>query len=201
MRLCSIEECGGKHEAQGFCAKHYQRFKKYDDPFFRLIIRGDDDARIESYIDRDTYAPCWYWTGAPGYENYAQTLVAGHLTYVHVAAWERENGPVPPGMTIDHECHNAAAERGECLGGPSCLHRRCVNPAHLAPKPIGENTRASVNTYQGRNARKTHCVNGCEFTEANTFWFQSRTGTWCRGCRNCHARRQSATRERQRAKA
>ena len=36
-------------------------------------------------------------------------------------------GPIPEGMTIDHRCH----DRASCSGGPACLHRRCVNPAHL----------------------------------------------------------------------
>jgi hypothetical protein len=27
-KCCSVEGCEGKHEARGFCAKHYQRFKR-----------------------------------------------------------------------------------------------------------------------------------------------------------------------------
>lgn len=29
MRICTIEGCGRKHEARGFCAPHYQQYKKY----------------------------------------------------------------------------------------------------------------------------------------------------------------------------
>jgi hypothetical protein len=37
-------------------------------------------------------------------------------------------GPVPAGMVLDHLCHTLATD---CIGGPRCQHRRCVNPAHL----------------------------------------------------------------------
>ena len=32
MEICKIKDCEEKHEAKGYCNKHYQRFKKYGDP-------------------------------------------------------------------------------------------------------------------------------------------------------------------------
>lgn len=32
MKLCSIEDCGRKHYAKGYCKKHYTSFIKYGDP-------------------------------------------------------------------------------------------------------------------------------------------------------------------------
>ncbi len=32
MRICSISDCENKHEAKGFCHKHYVRFLKHGDP-------------------------------------------------------------------------------------------------------------------------------------------------------------------------
>lgn len=32
MRLCELEGCDSKHFCQGYCTKHYRRFKKYGDP-------------------------------------------------------------------------------------------------------------------------------------------------------------------------
>jgi len=32
MKKCSIEGCNNLHEAHGYCAKHYQRYRKYGDP-------------------------------------------------------------------------------------------------------------------------------------------------------------------------
>ncbi len=34
MRICKIEGCDRKHEALGYCAKHYRRFKIYGDPLY-----------------------------------------------------------------------------------------------------------------------------------------------------------------------
>lgn len=37
MRVCSIEACGKKHVAQGFCAAHRRNFKLYGDPLYKKI--------------------------------------------------------------------------------------------------------------------------------------------------------------------
>lgn len=34
MRICTIPYCNKKHEAKGFCPKHYERFRTYGDPYF-----------------------------------------------------------------------------------------------------------------------------------------------------------------------
>lgn len=34
--ICSVEECQGRHEARGFCNKHYQRWLKFGDPLTNL---------------------------------------------------------------------------------------------------------------------------------------------------------------------
>ena len=32
MKHCSIKNCGGKHEARGYCHKHYQRWSRHGNP-------------------------------------------------------------------------------------------------------------------------------------------------------------------------
>ena len=32
MRICKLEDCGGKHHGQGWCVKHYTRVRKHGDP-------------------------------------------------------------------------------------------------------------------------------------------------------------------------
>ena len=34
MRICNVEGCGGKHEAKGFCKRHYRSFLKYGDELY-----------------------------------------------------------------------------------------------------------------------------------------------------------------------
>jgi len=33
-KICSVEGCNGKHDAKGFCKKHYARFRRYGNPLF-----------------------------------------------------------------------------------------------------------------------------------------------------------------------
>lgn len=97
----------------------------------------------------------------------------------HRVAYELLVGPIPSGLVLDHTCHNGT----NCSGGAECLHRRCVNPAHLELVTNRENIlRGRTGEKSGQQKRAlTHCVNGHEFTEANTYW---RQGKW-RVCRTC----------------
>ena len=83
---------------------------------------------------------CITHTGASNGNGYAQfnyKARPGHSGYAHVYAWERVNGPVQSGMTVDHICEN----------------KRCVNIEHLQVVSGAENSRL----YQ---TRRTTCSNG-----------------------------------------
>lgn len=129
---------------------------------------------------------CVYFTGAINGTGYGRFRFPNG-TLAHRAAYEHFVGPIPEGMTIDHECHN----RDEtCAGGNGCLHRRCVNPEHLAVKSRGDNVLASPNTFQGKNSRKTHCPRGHPYNEENT----KVTVDGFRRCRACYPAKQSPRR-------
>jgi hypothetical protein len=57
----------------------------------------------------------------------------------HRVMWELFNGPIPEDMVVDHICHSQAVKDSTCLIGSNCLHRRCVNPAHLELITSAEN--------------------------------------------------------------
>jgi len=72
---------------------------------------------------------CWHWIGATGdtgYGRFNTGVSGGHrAVYSHRYAWERLRGPIPVGLVLDHLCGN----------------RLCVNPDHLEPVTMYENTR------------------------------------------------------------
>ena len=59
---------------------------------------------------------CLIWTGSVTGAGYGQITVDGKRLYAHRYAWERANGPIPDGMSIDHREH---------------CDTRCVEVKHL----------------------------------------------------------------------
>lgn len=83
---------------------------------------------------------CWLWTASRLPHGYGRIGVGGKVRLAHRVSYELFNGPIPAGLDVDHLCHN---EDRECPGGSTCMHRRCVNPAHLGVATRSENQKAS----------------------------------------------------------
>lgn len=153
--------------------------------------RADEADRFWAKVNKtDT---CWIWTAAGargGYGSFRSGGRKGRTYRAHRYAYELHYGPIAEGLHIDHTCHNT--DPG-CPGGEACLHRRCVNPAHLEAVTCRENVLRAP-TAAGLNAAKTHCPQGHEYTPENTYMIKpSRTqrhgGRGCRACRKAaHAR-------------
>lgn len=118
---------------------------------------------------------CIHWTGRISKEGYGYVGVKGTTKPTHRVAYELHVGPIPEGIWIDHACHNGDMS---CLGGSTCLHRRCVNPQHLEPVTPRENQHRSHLT----DASKTACVHGHPFTAENTYLRPDGKGRCCREC-------------------
>lgn len=108
-----------------------------------------------------TESGCWQWQRYTYGNGYAAISVAGKQRLAHRVSYEVSVGPIPEGMVIDHLCRN----------------KRCVNPAHLEVVTSRENT---------RRAMRTHCINGHEFDEENTWMHEGKR--YCRACRRKRAR-------------
>lgn len=138
---------------------------------------------------------CIFLPRVPNRSGYVNVYVDGRLVGAHVVAWEKAHGrKVPVGLVLDHTCHNADPT---CMGGDACPHRACCNPDHLEAVTQRENTLRSPLSPAAINARKTHCINGHEYTLENTNI--SPTGRRC--CRTCGREEQRLLRAKRKAMA
>lgn len=112
----------------------------------------------------DVEGECWPWQGPSAGSGYGGIQVDGKTKRAHRVVYESVRGPIPDSLVLDHLCRN----------------RCCVNPWHLEPVPVAENTMRGYGA-PAINARKTHCQYGHEFTPENTRVYQNR-----RVCRECH---------------
>lgn len=107
--------------------------------------------------ERDPIFGCELWTGKLDRDGYG----FHGRSRAHLVAWEREHGPVPAGMEIEHICRR----------------RNCVALAHL------ELVTRSVNELRKSwrfRARITHCKAGHELSI--TAMVTPEGGRICRTC-------------------
>ena len=114
---CSFPGCEKPYRNKNYCAGH-----------LRLLRNGMSlrpltaEARFWSFVDKtDT---CWFWTKRTqrGYGRF-KTKAGDKLA--HRVAWELVNGPILPGVSLDHLCRN----------------KHCVRPEHLEITTFAENTK------------------------------------------------------------
>lgn len=161
----------------------------------RLISAGTaEGGLLQRLLGKTISGPagCIIWTGAITAKGYGRVRAGGRgskALYAHRAAYTLLMQPIADGLMLDHLCHTIDLT---CEGGDSCLHRRCINPHHLEPVTNRENVLRSQSAPTAVNARKTECVRGHAFNEANTD--RDRDGNrHCRTCRRAKdARRYAA---------
>ena len=123
-----------------------------------------DEARLDYYIGHVSDQECWEWRGSPDKDGYGKIMVRGKNWRAHRWVYEMRIGPIKPGLVLDHLCNNPC----------------CVNPSHLSPTTnIGNVLRGEG--AAARNKRKTSCIRGHIFDEANTY-IRKNGNRACRGC-------------------
>lgn len=122
MKLCSIEGCDKQHKARGWCEKHYMMWWKHGDPKYVSRYFTLEEA-FTAYTEWQ--GDCLIWTGTKDDYNYGVMQNESKVIKAHRYAWERENGPIPKGMVVDHKDH---------------CNTLCVNPNHLRLATRQQNT-------------------------------------------------------------
>ncbi len=141
------------------------------------VLRGPTTTMIGAFIPVSDKRPnvgfvvqengCWEWVGSLSENGYGFMSWKSRSCYrAHRYYYEREYGPIPEGLQIDHLCRN----------------RKCVRPDHLEAVTRRENMMRGFGVG-GINARKTHCLRGHAFTPENTYW--SRNGNREKKKRRC----------------
>jgi hypothetical protein len=100
---------------------------------------------------------CWLWLAVTNRQGYGRIVMNQRLQLAHRVAYEALVGIVPVGLELDHF---------------TCSTPLCCNPAHLRAVTHTENMRRSTRLVEAgrvRAAKRTHCVNGHEYTEENTW--------------------------------
>lgn len=135
---------------------------------------------------------CWHWTGGLSEQRYGQcSPPPGESRVAHRYLYSRLVEPLPhrrghPGYRdVDHECHNRSKS---CPGGKACMHRRCVNPAHLAAKTQQENLAASPHVSAAKRMR-THCKKRGHLLTVDNIYVAPNGSRACRDCMRINALR------------
>jgi hypothetical protein len=107
---------------------------------------------------------CWLWIRASYVHRggYGAITANGKAWRAHRLSYEVLVGPIPEGLVLDHLCNTP----------------QCINPEHLEPVTVAENTLRSA-------ARITHCPQGHEYREGNIYWMPTPAGKPTRICLIC----------------
>jgi|ERR1035437_6160 hypothetical protein len=126
---------------------------------------------------------CWLWVAAKDRGGYGVVRFNGKACRAHRVMYELLIGPIPDGLVIDH----------------LCKVRACVNPVHMEPVTIAENTfRGTIYIRKAEWAASiTHCPFGHPYDESNTDYQPH--GRRCRQCHNRRERERQARRREERA--
>lgn len=168
---CSAPECERPARRGELCGMHYQRQRRHGDinavgrPGLREEVRfARATRRGEPSSHRPDLGPCLIYLGADNGNGYGQFRYNGRNGYAHRYAWERVNGDIPDGLTIDHLCRV----------------RRCVEVTHMEPVDAVTNFRRGVESW-------TTCRSGRhKRTPENTYVHGGRR--YCIPCRRDRSR-------------
>lgn len=146
---CSFDGCNRPRKTMTWCHPHYKQYWRGEE-LRPLRIRQPIEQRFWDKVSAPSVTGCREWTAARGDRGYGQFFRDGRRVPAHRVAWELTNGPIPPGMVIDHLCANHG----------------CVNPEHLRVVTQGQN----LQHLTVSRSDNTSGVRGVTWDKARNAW-------------------------------
>lgn len=116
-----------------------------------------DQRRFWAKVQLPDERGCMTWTGAKTSGGYGSFRLDGATYRAHRISWTLENGPIPPGMVLDHVV---------------CRNKACVNPEHMRVCTARDNNMApdgGARMFAEAQSAKTRCPAGHAYTAENTY--------------------------------
>lgn len=159
--------CGraGVHYRATLCHACYERDRR------QAGGKLSDEHKFFARVFGENESGCWIWGGARSGE-YGLFVIRGEKILAHRWAYEFARAEIPNGLVIDHLCRNT----------------RCVNPWHLEPVTIAENTRRGESPMIVAS-RDNVCPRGHSLEDAIVLLSGPQKGR--RNCRSCTGERRA----------
>lgn len=111
QRICSVDGCGKRYYCRGFCARHYDRFRRNGFTHTRIAEKGSGAAFIDAAMALET-DDCIDWPYGLSDDGYG--IIGNGKAHRIVCARAHGAPPFPRA----HACH-------------SCNRPICINKRHL----------------------------------------------------------------------
>jgi hypothetical protein len=141
-------------------------------------------AKVDKSPGQGPKGECWGWMACKTKSGHGRFGLDGRYVMAYRYSYVLHHGPIPDDQEIHHRCE----------------YPPCVNPEHLIAATHREhNVLLTPHSEPAKNAAKTHCHRGHEFTPENTYrWAKTPTQRYCKTCRRERSRQATDERRQQR---